>query len=258
MDTPVDQPSASNSRSPRRILLRVLSVVAGVVACVWLADFLIIGTPLAARFGLALGLTLTPPGWKVLTGVMLALLVGAAVLTARGADRGAAPLALVLVALALPAFLGKPAQAGLVALGCLTLLTAYVVTRTRGDRVPGRRFGRLLSFAVAVAAMLLMVGAVVMFFAACDALLGDVGTTTEFARETSPDGSWLAVGIYNDGGATGGDAHVDVQRDVGVVRFWRNVWEGEGPEPVVRWLDSRTLSVGGHEVDVFRDPPVDE
>ena len=271
MDVPADSSDAPHSpdgldgaagpASPKwlaaqRALLWILCGLAGLLVVGLLVDFAIVNG-LLGRYGLRIALTLTPAAWRVLTVVIVVLFAAAAVSTAWRPERKLTPLALTLGFLAIGAFLGNPKLAGLVVLGWLALLVAFIVGSTRGDPVPGRRFGRLLSLAVALAFMALVVLAAGLAFKACDAMFGDFGSATEFARVASPDGAWVAVGVYNDGGATGGDSHVHIERDVdGVLRLWRDVWLGEDPEPEVRWLDSRTVSVKGNAVDIYSDPPI--
>ncbi len=246
------------SLAAQRALLWTLCGLAGLLVVGWVVGAAIVND-LFARYGLSIALTLTPSTWRVVAVVFVVLLAVASVATAWRPERQLVPAALALVFVALPAFLGSPRLAGLVALGWLALLVAFVVGTTRGDPVPGRRFGRLLSLAVALAFMALVVFAAGLLFKACDAVFGDFGSQTQFAYVASPDGEWLAIGTYYDQGATGSDTDVTIRRDVGgVVRLWRYVWMGDGPDPAVRWLDDRTISIDGNAVDIYRDPAISD
>lgn len=59
-------------------------------------------------------------------------------------------------------------------------------------------------------------------------------------------------------GALGASSDVIVQRDVaGLVRVGRPVYDGDWGRPRVEWLDAHAVRVGGHPIDIYRDPAVD-
>jgi hypothetical protein len=193
-------------------------------------------------------ISLTPAAWTAYTiglGVLLLACVGSHLMRPRG---GLVVAVLVLLLVNVPFMLTDPARLAIVAVGSLSLLFASIVGA-------GRRPGGVVAVAIvfSFAPCLIAGGLLFINLVGRDLLGGEPLTeTADYVHAPSPDGRWLLVAEHYRTGAWGSDScTVWIERDLlGVLRIRRTLYVGDGDQPRVRWLDAKTITVGGVPISV--------
>jgi hypothetical protein len=198
---------------------------------------------------------LAPLGQLILSAVVAALMLSAAVAGARlprtGLSTGAVVLALVCVPMvSLGPGLSFTVSSLVLITGILCLEAGSVIVAVRTNA------GRAVLPTVLVGITLVMTAGTLL----CSVFVGMIGEETVLINAHSADGVWTVSGIRWDEGALGGQVDVSVSRTVcGLIEQERTVYCGEWyATPEAGWVDSHTLLINGSEFDIFRDPPIND
>jgi len=201
----------------------------------------------------------TPLGRLILSALVGLLMVSSAVMAAvRPPRAGLIAIAVVLALVEIPLLSFAPGQLSqtclmIVGAGILCLVAGGLIGGLRAKSVHAKECAVLLGVTAVLVAFGLLAMAVINALPQLDFIL-----TTEVIHQNSPDGTWTVIGDEWDEGALGGSVTISVQRVyAGFIEQARGVYSGDwGARPVIRWVDSRTVSIGGRTLDVYRDPPI--
>lgn len=145
-------------------------------------------------------------------------------------------------------------------------LAALIVCRSRLDRgamdnlerAKGMDLFSRIALAVSVPLLVaIAAGAVWLVAPLVQLALAPEPPESVFATVPSPDGALRLVGIEYDHGGLGGEVVIRVRGRVPVALDRRLAADAWNSRPGMSWVDSRTVDISGHRLDVYQSEWID-